>query len=207
MSRLTVEALRYHGCGPIDFTIADGTCASLTGASGAGKTLLLRAIADLDPHDGRALLDDVPATALPASTWRRRVAMLPAESSWWYESVGEHFGIAGAAGAAPSTERLALLGFTPEVMAWAIARLSTGERQRLAILRLLAQSPHALLLDEPTANLDASNVTAVESLIATYRRDEHASVLWVTHDPEQRGRVASHHYRIEDGTVRAEPTP
>ena len=207
MSRLTVEALRYHGCGPIDFTIADGMCASLTGASGAGKTLLLRAIADLDPHTGRVLLDEVPATALPAPVWRRRVAMLPAESAWWHESVGEHFGAAGTASGEPSSECLALLGFMPDVMRWEIVRLSTGERQRLAILRLLARRPQALLLDEPTANLDAPNVTAVESLIATFRRDEQAPVLWVTHDPDQRARVASQHYRIENGTVRAEATP
>ncbi len=207
MSRLTVEALRYHRCGPIDFTIADGTCMSLTGASGAGKTLLLRAIADLDPHAGRALLDDVPATALPAPTWRRRVAMLPAESAWWHESVGEHFGVGQAAGNVPSAESLARLGFTPDVMRWEIVRLSTGERQRLALLRLLANGPRALLLDEPTANLDGPNVTAVESLIAAFQRDEQAPVLWVTHDREQRERVAAQHYRIENGTLRTEPSP
>ena len=206
MSMLTVEALRYHGYGPIDFTIADGRCMSLTGASGAGKTLLLRAVADLDPHTGRALLDDVAAAAQPAPAWRRQVAMLPAESAWWHESVGEHFRAAGTADAVPA-ERLALLGFTPDVMRWEIARLSTGERQRLAILRLLAIGPRALLLDEPTANLDAPNVSAVESLIAGFQRDAKAPVLWVTHDPEQRGRVATQHCRIENGTLREEPMP
>lgn len=206
MSRLSVEALRYREYGPIDFAIPDGVCMSLTGPSGAGKTLLLRAIADLDPHAGRVLLDDVVAASLPAPSWRRQVAMLPAESAWWHESVGAHFGAVGTADTVPA-ERLALLGFSPDVMRWEIARLSTGERQRLAILRLLANDPRALLLDEPTANLDAPNVSAVESLIATFRHAGHAPVLWVTHDPDQRRRVASQHYRIDNGTVREEPTP
>jgi putative ABC transport system ATP-binding protein len=70
-----------------------------------------------------------------------------------------------------------------------VTRLSTGERQRLALVRLLAQTPEALLLDEATANLDPSNGARVESVVETYRKAQGAAVLWVSHDPEQRRRI------------------
>ncbi len=62
------------------------------------------------------------------------------------------------------------LGFAPDVLGWSVARLSTGERQRLALVRLLAQTPEVLLLDEATANLDPSNGARVESVVETYRK-------------------------------------
>jgi ABC-type iron transport system FetAB ATPase subunit len=85
---------------------------------------------------------------------------------------------------------LARLGFAPDVLDWEVGRLSTGERQRLALARLLYNGPEVLLLDEATANLDPSNRTQAEQLIDDYRRQRRAAVLWVSHDPEQRQRLA-----------------
>lgn len=77
-------------------------------------------------------------------------------------------------------------------MDWEVSRLSSGERQRLSLARLLAGYPKVLLLDEPTANLDKANTNRVEELILTYLREQGASALWVSHDPEQRHRMATH---------------
>jgi ABC-type iron transport system FetAB ATPase subunit len=120
--------------------------------------------------------------------------MLPAESQWWHDRVGPHF-------QGTDHERLLELGFEEEVMSWTVSRLSTGERQRLALLRLLANQPQALMLDEPTASLDSDNVSRVENLIARYRNETRAAVLWVTHDRDQARKVASHHYEIKDGNL------
>jgi len=126
---------------------------------------------------------------------------LPAESQWWHDTVGMHFGTI-------DRDRLHDLDFDEEVMSWTVSRLSTGERQRLALLRLLANRPRALLLDEPTASLDVDNASRVEKLIESYRSKERACVLWVTHDPNQAHRVASQHYELRDGKLRiAERTP
>ena len=88
-----------------------------------------------------------------------------------------------------------------ECMEWQVSRLSSGERQRLGLARLLALQPRVLLLDEPTANLDAANTRRVEACLDDYRRGHQAAVLWVSHDPDQRGRVASRELLLEQNRL------
>ncbi len=195
MSLLAVESLCALHLKPASFTVGAGECVCLTGPSGAGKTILLRAIADLIPHRGDVRLDDQWCSHMKPTAWRRQVGYLPAESSWWADRVGDHFD-------APDREAFAALGFSPDVLDWEIGRLSTGERQRLALLRLLANAPRALLLDEPTASLDPDSVARVEDLLRDYRQRHRAPVLWVSHDREQRARLADRVLILEDGTVR-----
>lgn len=194
MARLKIESLRFKTRGPYDLTVEPGECLCLSGPSGAGKTLLLRSIADLDPHEGRVFLDEIDSFTLDAPAWRRTVGLLPAESQWWWDTVGPHFSTF-------EPERLEALGFGADVMGWEVSRLSTGERQRLALLRLLVNRPRALLLDEPTAALDPSNVGQVETLLEDYRRKTKAPVLWVSHDPAQARRVADRTYEISESRL------
>lgn len=196
MSRLLVEALRLDGIGPIDLVVGPGECIAIGGPSGSGKTRLLRAVADLDPHGGRVLLDGVDCGSVDAPTWRRRVGLLRPESRWWRETVGQHL-------AAVEEDRLKRLGFEADVLRRPVAQLSSGERQRLALVRLLANRPKVLLLDEPTAHLDAEATAAVESLVRDYRKQTEAAVLWVTHDPTQAKRVATRGFRLDGGSLSA----
>ena len=179
----------------MDLRLQAGECVCLSGPSGSGKTLLLRAIADLDPHQGTAYLEGAACVSMRPYEWRRQVGLLPAESFWWSDRVGDHFPDGDAE---PWLERL---GFTPGVMDWNVARLSSGERQRLALARLLVRGPRVLLLDEPTANLDPDNGGRVEGLLADYRRERGAGLLWVSHDPKQIARVADRHMGIRDGRL------
>ena len=205
MSALRLEALAPRVVlAPVSLGVEAGALALVSGPSGSGKSLLLRAIADLDPNDGEVWLDGEPRSGMAASTWRRRVGLLPAESAWWGSRVADHFPAGDGAWAA----LLAGLGFEPDVLGWSVSRLSTGERQRLALARMLALSPEALLLDEATANLDPGNRGRVEAAVAGYRRERSAAVLWVSHDPEQRERLASEsgapRWIIRDGRLLAE---
>src|SRR5208282_3582871 len=88
---LQVENLSVPGLAPMSFSLQTGECVAVRGASGAGKTLLLRAIADLDPNSGGVRLDGVDRSVMRAPLWRRRVGYLPAEPGWWTDRIGEHF--------------------------------------------------------------------------------------------------------------------
>ncbi len=189
-----MEELRSRMLGPVSFALAAGECVCVSGPSGAGKSLLLRALADLDPHQGRITLEGTPSADFTAAEWRKRVGMLPPESAWWDDQVGTHF---------PSVddELLASVGLGGEVMSWSVGRLSSGERQRLALARLLGNRPDVLLLDEPTANLDPQNVARVETLIAGLRQHRGTAVLWVSHDPVQIDRIASRQLKLRAGRL------
>jgi ABC-type iron transport system FetAB ATPase subunit len=189
---LKVSRLSVRTVNDINFDLAPGQCAGLTGPSGAGKTLLLRALADLDPHNGEMWLDGVAAEAMPVHRWRRQVGLLPAESAWWHDHVKPHFSDV-------HEPWLTSLGFGPEVLQWQISRLSSGERQRLALLRLLMLKPKVLLLDEPTANLDGENTARAERLLNAYRLERRAVIVWVGHDLEQIKRNCGPIYAIQDG--------
>lgn len=186
MSVLQIESLTVLDRGPYNITLNPGQCVCLTGPSGSGKSLFLRSVADLDAHGGYLYLDQVESREFKPSDWRKQVGMLPAESRWWGDQVQDHFN-------AFDTEYLNQLGFDRDVMNWAVRRLSTGERQRLAILRLLGNKPKVLLLDEPTASLDSENIESVETLIKSYVSVEQVPVLWVSHDMGQVARIADRH--------------
>jgi ABC-type iron transport system FetAB ATPase subunit len=181
-----------------------GECLVLNGPSGAGKSRLLRAIADLDAHQGSVSCQGVAARELRPSEWRRRVGMLAADSQWWRDRVADHFHTS------PPAPQLEALNLAPELLQAPLAKLSSGERQRFALLRLLANRPCVLLLDEPTANLDPDNVARVEQLVADYMAAEGAAVLWVSHDPAQTIRVGGRQLRMQAGRLLGQastPTP
>ena len=192
---LTVRNLARPGLSVQDFTVNTGECVAVVGPSGSGKTLLLRALADLDPNTGEVTVDGVNRSATPAPLWRRTVIYLAAESGWWSERVSEHFTDTDAA-----QPFLAALGLPADCFSWPITRLSSGEKQRLALVRALTQKPRVLLLDEPTAALDKQSVYAVESIL-TAELAHGAALLWVTHDPEQAERVAHRRLQVRNGVA------
>ena len=96
------------------------------------------------------------------------------------------------------------LGFDTATWQWEVARCSSGERQRLGLMRCLSNQPHCLLLDEPTGNLDPENTERVEAVIKDYAVQHKAPVLWVSHSVDQIKRIATQHYRLRDGQLVAQ---
>jgi ABC-type iron transport system FetAB ATPase subunit len=186
---LQIKNLRRLMIGPVSFSVAAGECLCLSGPSGTGKSLLLRAIADLDPHEGEVWLDGIPCEAMAPAQWRGRVGLLPPESSWWLPRASDHFHDGYPL-------PLEALGLAAKLLGEPIARLSSGERQRLALLRLLVNAPRVLLLDEPTANLDPASTPASRGGHRRLPAARQAAVIWVSHDREQIARVATRHLRV-----------
>ncbi len=191
---LQINDLRTKLIGPIDLSVDAGECVAIMGASGSGKSLFLRAVADLDPNSGDLRLIRQNRSTIPANDWRRRVGMVPAESGWWTDRVGDHFDPETAA--EPLLEKIGL----PHALDWQVMRLSTGERHRLAIARALALKPQVLLLDEPTAALDEPATVMIEQLMRE-QLDSGVAILLVTHDRQQAARMAVRTHIMERGQL------
>ncbi|MCW8126438.1 ABC transporter ATP-binding protein [Microbulbifer halophilus] len=198
MAGLTLERIAVGALKDIHLDVAPGEIVCLSGPSGSGKSRLLRAVSDLEPHGGTARLGGVEQGAVAGHRWRRSVMMVPAESAWWFDSVGEHLH-------KPMPEALEALGFSDETASWSVSRLSSGEKQRLALVRTLSREPRALLLDEPTANLDETTTRRLEDWLLPLIRKRRLPVLWVAHGGEQIRRLAGRHFRIEGARLVEEP--
>ncbi|KAB2920810.1 MAG: ATP-binding cassette domain-containing protein [Hyphomicrobiaceae bacterium] len=187
---LKVDYLSVRGLSPLSFEVAARQCLAIEGPSGSGKSRLLRAIADLDPADGYVFLEGVERREVPAQQWRRRVRYVATEPAWWARTAREHF---------PSTGRLerllSSLALEPDKLDAPLAELSTGERQRLGLLRAIADDPQVLLLDEPTSALDPPTGALVEELIK-FQILVGRIVVLVSHDAAQIGRLAHARLRL-----------
>ena len=192
---LQLDALRNTWAGPFSLSIDQGNCLAVTGASGSGKSVFLRMLADMDPADGRVSLGGVLRTSMPAPQWRKTVSLVPAQAGWWAPRVSDHFQRPDLAAAAEFAQQLLL---PDDILQRQVLRLSTGERQRLALIRVLLINPCVLLLDEPTSSLDHESVAAVESLLATLMQRGLILVL-VTHDQAQAERLGNQTLHIAHG--------
>ena len=192
---LSIDRLHNERLNCPHFLLNAGEIVSVSGESGSGKSVFLRAIADLDPNVGEVSLEGESRDALSAPVWRRKVSYLAADSGWWHEEVAAHFADLPAARA-----WLPRLRLKENLLEREVQRLSGGERQRLALLRALLLSPKVLLLDEPTSALDPEAVKAVEQVLLDYCKQGRA-VLMITHDPAQAARLASRHLQVAAGVV------
>lgn len=189
METLVVERLsRGRGFPELDLVFPAACCTTLSGPSGSGKSTLLRLIADLDPGTGTARIGALAREALPANEWRRLVTYVAADSGWWTSPVGAHMSNLDDA-----KRLLAELGLPQALLEAAPDNVSSGERQRLALVRALIQQPRFVLLDEPTSALDPASTLRVETLLARMKQ-EGTGLLVVSHDPEQVARIADRRY-------------
>ena len=153
--------------------IAEGACWIVTGDNGAGKSTLLRALAGLEPANTESAQfagRSVDLAQLPDAI-RRDVVYVHQHPYLFHRSVAANIGYGLArrrVARAEKTQRI------EAAIAWAglervrtvsPARLSGGEKQRVALARAWAVAPRLLLLDEPTANLDAAARAQVQALL------------------------------------------
>jgi putative ABC transport system ATP-binding protein len=197
---------------PTTFALRAGDRVAITGASGSGKSVFLRALALLDPLDaGRIMWHGATVERAAIPRYRRDVAYLRQRPALLDGTVEDNlrypfelrtyrdvrFDRARAASLAAQAGRAD--GFLEQ----RASELSGGEAQITALIRVLQLSPEVLLLDEPTASLDPDSSRAIEGLVrAWFDADpgRHASI-WVSHDPAQAARMSERHLTMRAGTL------
>jgi putative ABC transport system ATP-binding protein len=226
MSLLRLEGInkRYHqgevevhALRDINLSIAKGEFAALVGPSGSGKTTLLNIIGGLDsPSHGTVHLNDTDITRLSEaelSDFRlfqlgfifQAYNLVPVLSA--LENVELVMVMQGR----PLHERreraehyLELVGLT-SMMHRRPSALSGGQQQRVAVARALAAGPRLVLADEPTANLDSENATALLDIMHRLSHEEETTFLFSTHDPRVMER-AERIITLRDGAIAGDET-
>jgi putative ABC transport system ATP-binding protein len=199
----------------VSFSICGGDRLALTGPSGAGKTLLLRALAMLDPiDDGKILWQGATVASGLVPTYRSHVMYLHQRPTLMSGTVADNlqqpFMLRVYRDRQFDRERiihaLAITGRDADFLNRSHRDLSGGERQVVAVLRAIQLDPVVLLLDEPTAALDAETRLAVEGLVAQWlgKSPQARATVWVTHDVEQAARVADRVLTMRGGRLIAE---
>lgn len=163
----------------VSFEVKPGHMFALVGPSGAGKTTLTSLVSRLyDPTEGQILLDGIDLRDLTLNSLHSRVGVVTQESHLFHDSIAANLRYARPQAtddellAACAEAQLAdLISSLPNGLNTEVGdrgyRLSGGEKQRLAIARLLLKAPDVVVLDEATAHLDSENELAVQKALAT----------------------------------------
>jgi putative ABC transport system ATP-binding protein len=188
----------------ISFAAAIGDLLGIVGASGSGKSSLLRMLNRLDePTRGTVFLEGRDYRQLPPRELRRRVGMVTQRPFLFPGDVASNlrFGPAQRGETVPDAEiarlleRVGLAGFA----AREVSVLSGGEQQRVSLARALANRPEVLLLDEPTSALDEESKLGIEELIGSLVQDHGLTCVMVTHDRDQARRMCNRVILLEAG--------
>jgi ABC-type lipoprotein export system ATPase subunit len=179
----------------LDAVFRPGMLTAVTGPSGSGKSTLLALLAGLDtPDEGEVVVGDVVLSGLDRdarAAFRREsigvVGQVPGLSSALTarENVELSLALRGVDGVElheRTIDALAIVGLADHAER-AVARLSAGERERVALARAIAAGPSLLIADEPTARLDSVTTLAIGGLLADLAREHGTTVVCATHDP------------------------
>jgi tungstate transport system ATP-binding protein len=191
--------------------IEPGSVAAVVGPNGAGKTTLLMLLALLArPAAGRVTFfgRDAWEPGMNEHPIIRRDAVLVTHHPYLFKgTVGDNLafglkvrGVPEPEWAARMKEALALV----ELPGWEkrqAAGLSAGQVQRIALARALALRPRALLLDEPTANIEAGLSLRIEAVIGESVREAGTTVVFSTHNFSQASRLAGEILYLEEGKI------
>ena len=222
MARLTIDRVTksfgaFRALDDVSLEVADGEFMAILGASGCGKTTLLRQIAGFDRLDaGRILIGDSVVSALGRHVppERRRIGIVfQSYALWPHMTVAENvaYGLTVAGVKDPErAERVAAALTLVELDGFADRRpalLSGGQRQRVALARCLVTEPSLVLLDEPLANLDVNLRASMEDEFARFHARTGTTMIYVTHDQSEAMALADRIAVMDHGRLRQVATP
>lgn len=186
--------------------LAPGTLTCLVGPNGSGKTSLLHAIAGIARASGRVAIDGVDPSREPPARRAHLLGFLPASRDIQWPLIARDLVALGGATPGEITATLAALELGG-VAHRRIDRLSTGERSRVLLARVLAPRPRLLLLDEPTANLDPLWQIRLMELLRDGLAAIGQAALVAIHDLDAAARFADRIILMNEGRIVAEGPP
>jgi len=222
MIKLETVSLAYNGnivVRDLTFQVMPGVMVGLIGPNGCGKTSIIRALSRIIATcSGRILLDGKDISHIPRGELARLLGVVPQNPSLPDTFTAFEIVLMGR------TPHLGLFQYEGQrdlaIVWWAMERtathtlarrrmneLSGGERQRVTIARVLAQEPRAILLDEPTANLDIGHQTEILDLIKNLCQENNLTVLMALHDLNLAAQYCDRLILLNNQQVHAEGTP
>ena len=202
---------------PTDFCLNRADRVSITGSSGSGKSVFLRALALLDaPTSGQILWNGQPITDAQIPHYRSHISYLSQRPALIEGTVEDNLRFPFSLKTLRTrsfdlpavTTLLGHAGKTPDFLGKNAADLSGGESQVVSLIRTLQLNPEVLLLDEPTAALDPTSSRDVEALItAWYAADSARAYVWVSHDLDQAQRMSALHLHMTAGALSGAAQP
>ena len=205
-----------HG---LNLSINQGEMVGIVGPNGSGKSTVLRMLARLaSPDDGAVYLEEEALAKMNTKAIARKLTMLPQMNDhmldmsvrdlvrqgrhphlkWYEECRGDHEKIVDWAIGVTDLKALQYRS---------LYTLSGGERQRAWIAMAIAQTPHTLLLDEPTTYLDIAHQLEIMELLKQLNRGQGMTIVTVLHDLNQAARYSDRIVAIKDGAIVCEGTP
>lgn len=188
----------------LDLELQPGERLAIVGPSGVGKSLLLRAIAGLDPiQSGQLIFEGQSVSALSMPRYRAQVIYLHQRPALLEGTV--EFNLRQVYRLTLHRKKtyrgeqilqyLAPLNRDGDFLQRSVENLSGGEAQIVACLRALQLLPQVLLLDEPTASMDETTAQQIEALITQWQQaDSSRSCIWTSHNMSQIGRVTDRQF-------------
>lgn len=196
------EVLRQISC-----RMERGQCTAVLGESGSGKTTLLRLLNRMEPFDaGEIFWAGERIEAQESVALRGRVVMLPQQPILWPGSVRKNLLIGRGWISLDAVEEerlyavLESLSLKVDLQADALS-LSGGEKQRVALGRVLLMEPEALLLDEPTSAQDEVTARKIWDVIAREVEQQGRTVVAITHQPQLAKKYCPGYIELREGRV------
>lgn len=174
----------------------------LFGASGIGKTTLVKILARLEkPDSGEVTLDSIPSDDITPEEWRRKVVMVHQTPCVFPGTVKQNFSfIANYHNISVDYNNITDPLLLSEKLEREASELSGGEQKRLALGRAIAVQPDFLLLDEPTVSIDEPLIESIDELILDLAKNQDIGILVVTHNTDEVRRLGQQGYHLKNQT-------